>query len=401
MMEALMKKSKIFSASLLVGGTAIGAGMLALPVSTGGGGFWPACLIYLVCWAFMAATGLLLLEACLWLPRDSNIISLASHLLGKKGKMVSWVLYLFLFYCLTVAYAAGGGGFVKTILGPEFPASVAILIFVLIFSPLVYIGTRTVDRFNVILMAGLAVSFIVFIAIGVGGVQTARLERVDWPMAILALPIIFTSFSYQGIVPSMTSYFAQNGKQVRTVILIGSFLPLVVYVIWEYLILGLVPVEGPNGLLMSQAAGHTAVIPLKHFVSSPYIYALGQAFAFFALTTSFLGVTLGLFDFMADGLKMKKKGWQKPYLFSLVFLPPTIIAMLNPNIFISALRYAGGIGCALLLGLLPVLMVWSGRYRKKLSSAHRQLPGGKAVLTLLALFVLFELIVEFAGELAG
>jgi len=396
-----MKKSKIFSASLLVAGTAIGAGMLALPVSTGGGGFWPACLIYLICWVFMAATGLLLLEACMWLPRDSNIISLASHLLGKKGKMASWALYLFLFYCLTIAYAAGGGGFVKAIIGPEFPAPLAILLFVLLFSPLVYIGTKAVDRFNVILMAGLVVSFIAFIAIGVGGVEVARLERVDWPLAILAMPIVFTSFSYQGIVPSMTSYFAQNSKQVRKVILLGSFLPLVVYVLWEYLILGLVPLEGANGLLAAQAAGQSAVAPLKHFVSSPYIYALGQAFAFFALTTSFLGVTLGLFDFMADGLKMEKKGWKKGYLFSLVFLPPTLIAMLNPGVFLSALRYAGGIGCALLLGLIPVLMVWSGRYRKKLSNAHRQLPGGKIVLSLLALFVVFELIVELAGELVG
>lgn len=73
--------------------------------------------------------------------------------------------------------------------------------------------------------------------------------------------------------------------------------------------------------------------------------------------------------------------------------------MLYPNIFLLALSYAGGIGCALLLGLIPVLMVWSGRYRLKLDKTHRQLPGGKPILVLLALFIFFELIVSILYNL--
>ena len=394
-----MSKSKVFTASLLVAGTAIGAGMLALPVTTAAGGFWPAIVIYLVCWVFSACTGLLLLEACFWLPKDTNIVSLSSHLLGKKGKYASWVLYLFLFYSLTVAYAAGGGGFVAAITNNVLPPPIAILLFILIFSPVVYIGTHAVDRLNFIFMAGLTVSFVVFILIGFGKVQVDLLGNFHWGFAILSLPVVFTSFSYQGIVPSMRNYFHNEPKKVRKVILIGSSIPVLVYIIWEYLILGIVPLEGANGLLAAKEHGLSAVVPLKNIAASPIVYAIGQAFAFCALTTSFLGVTLGLFDFLSDGLKLSKKGKMRILLYFLVFLPPTLIAMLYPKIFIRALSYAGGIGCALLLGLFPVMMVWSGRYHKNLERHHQQLGGGKFVLGLLAFFVFFELIVEGISEL--
>jgi len=183
-------------------------------------------------------------------------------------------------------------------------------------------------------------------------------------------------------------------------LIFGSTFPFIVYIIWEYLILGIVPLEGAEGLLMAKSAGQSAVEPLKHFAHSHWVYGLGQGFAFFALTSSFLGVTLGLFDFLADGLKLPKKGRTKGALFALVFVPPTIIAILNPKIFLSALGYAGGIGCAILLGLIPTMMVWSGRYVKGLPNKHRQVGGGKWVLLLISLFIFLELIIEAINELA-
>lgn len=395
-----MIRSKVFTASLLLAGTAIGAGMLALPVSTAEGGFWPAVAIYLVCWLFSAATGLLLLEACFWFPKDTNIISLSKHLLGKKGKIASWILYLFLFYSLTIAYVAGGGGFIADVTGNALPSFVSILLFVAIFSPVVYIGTHAVDKLNFLLMVGLTLFFVIFILIGFGKVDLSNLTNVKWPAAILALPILFTSFSYQGTVPSIRNYLhGEKETNIRKAILIGSTLPLLIYILWEYLILGIVPLEGAHGLIEAAQTGQTGVVPLKFHTGSGIIYAVGQAFAFCALTTSFLGVTLGVFDFLADGLKLKKSGRQKFFLYLLVYLPATIIAMLNPHIFIRALGYAGGFGCALLLGLIPVLMVWSGRYRLKLDAKHRQLGGGKPVLLLLALFIVFEVVVAIIREL--
>ncbi len=86
---------------------------------------------------------------------------------------------------------------------------------------------------------------------------------------------------------------------------------------------------------------------------------------------------------------------QRLQIAALTFGPPAVIALGYPALFIKALIFAGGIGCSLLLGLLPILMVYSARYHSDCVDVdERQLGGGKVVLLLLFLFVMFELGIE-------
>ncbi len=394
------RQGHLLGGTLLVAGTSIGAGMLALPVVTAAGGFVPAFFVYLLCWIFMTCTGLLLLEICLKLPPDANLVSMASSYLGMPGRIFAWGLYLFLFYCLSVAYISGGGGLLNDWLGHPLAPWQAALLFVALLAPFVYAGARMVDRINLVLMGGLILTYLAFVALGAPHVQLAPLQHADWSASLIALPVIFTSFSYQGIIPSLTAYLHRDPRKIRLAILGGTTLAFVIYLLWEFLILGIVPVDGVYGLAQAHELGQTAVAPLKHHVASGSIALIGQAFAFFAITTSFLGVTLGLLDFLADGLQMPKKGMRRLFLAFLTFGPPTAIALFNPNIFIFALVFAGGIGCALLLGFLPVLMVWIARYGK---GGHHggpiQLGGGRPLLFFLFLFVFLELAIEFSSSL--
>ncbi len=398
-----MKKSytlpKTVGGALIVGGTAIGAGMLALPVVSALGGFIPACFVYLICWLFSACTGLLFLEICMWMPQNANIVSMAHHLLGPIGKFFAWLLYLYLFYTLTIAYVAGGGGFIVSLFGHEIHHSIGIILFTVVFAAVVYMGTKAVDRINFLLMIGLIIAFVLFIIVGFGKVKISFLSQMHWGHAVLALPVIFTSFSYQGVIPSLNTYLDRDPKKMRYAILIGTALPFLAYIVWEFLILGIVPLRGAHGLLEAHQKGLTAVEPLGYFFPASPIFLIGQFFGAFALTTSFLGVTLGLSDFLADGLKVKKEGWKKVAIFMIIYIPPIVVASIDPTIFLKALGYAGGIGCALLLGLFPVMMVWAGRYTRKYSAVHTQLPGGKLLLLILAGFVVFELIVELMQEI--
>ena len=71
-------QNKTFGGILLVAGTSIGAGMLALPITTGVGGFYPAIVLFLVAFSYMLVTLFLLLEANLYEPSmEANIISMA------------------------------------------------------------------------------------------------------------------------------------------------------------------------------------------------------------------------------------------------------------------------------------------------------------------------------------
>jgi tyrosine-specific transport protein len=386
----------VFGGTLLIAGTTIGVGMLALPIATAPGGFIPASTIYLLCWIFMLSTGLLLLEVCSWMPKDANFITMTERLLGPWGKLICWIVYLFLFVTVMIAHVASGGDVLKELAGLDISPSASMVLYVLLFSPVVYLGTRSVDRLNMLLILGTVVTYILFISTSIQHVNPELLKFQNWPKAWLALPVLFAAFTYQLIVPTLVTYMEGNVKKVRLSIILGTSIPLVVYLIWEFLILSIVPVEGAGGLLEAGQKGQTAIMPLKGFLDNSNLFLIGKYFAFFTLTTSYVALALAFLDFLADGLKMRKKGLKKVFLCLLIFVPPTLIALTYPDIFIRALSYAGGISCAVLFGIFPPLMVWMGRYRKKYPQTPAPFPGGRFVLSLLMAFVVFELGIEAA-----
>jgi len=367
--------------------------MLGLPILIGIAGFIPSLLVSFLCWLFMASTGLLFLETSQWIKGESNIISMADRTLGILGKSFAWILYLFLFNCLMVAYLVGSGNLIVQLFPNAVPAWAGPLIFALLFSPLIVMSTVLATRLNSFLVIGLALSYFGVVALGVQYVDVELLKATYWSETVHILPIAFISFGFQGIIPTLATYMHHDAKNIRKALLIGSFIPFVAYAIWNGIILGIVPLEGEGGLLSTLSRGQNAIVPLKNFISNPFFYEIGQAFAFFALITSFLGVALGLRDFLADGLKIKKSFKGKCILVFLVCTFPLIIAVSYPHVFLVALGYAGGFGSALLLGLLPIVMAWRGRYHLNLGG-ERQLPGGRLILLVLTLFVCFELITE-------
>ena len=188
----------------------------------------------------------------------------------------------------------------------------------------------------------------------------------------------------------------RNVNKVRLALIFGTTIPLVIYVIWEFLILGIVPLEGNGGLLQALHKGESAVNPLGNYIHNPSLLSVGRLFAFFAMTTSYLGISVAFVDFLLDGLKLSKKGTPKALICGIIFLIPLVITLINPHLFISALSIAGGLGVALLLGAMPILMIWAGRYYEGHSLMHQQLPGGKITLALMMAFVVFELVITLS-----
>lgn len=390
--EAIL--SKQFLGALLIGGTAIGAAMLANPVATAGSGILPSYFVYLLCWLFSAATGCLFVELCSWMPKNSNLLTMAETFLGKVGKWAVLSLYIFFFYFLLIAYVSYGGRVVLESICKHMPYIFGVLGFIGIFGSIILSGTKIASRFNAILMVGLVMSFIIFITISGEHADLKSANYWGWKHAFLGLPIIFTSFSYQGTVPTLYNYLDQDGRKTRIAVIFGTLIPFMAYLIWDYLIKGIVPAEGVHGLIQAKALGQSAIEPLVYAVEDQRIFLLGRFFAFFALTTSFIGVTLAMVDFFADLFKVKAKKWNRLYLCLMIFVPVTAVVLINPSIFLVALNIAGGFGATLLLGFLPILLVWIGRSCSKYQGKKRYLFGGNFILTVLMIALIAELVMS-------
>lgn len=373
--------NKTVSGTLLIAGTTIGAGMLGIPLITARAGFLPALGITVAVWLFMLATGFLYLEATLWMHEGANVLSMSRRFLGKSGRWFAGVIYLFLYYCLMVAYFAAGAPIFIAFLGLEASLS-GYLAYGVVFGAIVALGMKVVDRINYLLMIALVLSYGALIGIGLPQVSSERFVTQDWSRVIFAAPILFSAFGFHNVIPSLTTYFNRNVSVLRKSIFWGTFIPLIVYLAWQWLIIGVVPESAIDEAL---AQGKPATAALQTLVGSPWIMAMGQFFAFFAVITSMLGVAFSLVDFLADGMNIKAtRLLTRALLCLLVFVPPFVLVSIDPNIFVTAIGFAGGFGEAFLNGLLPVAMVWVGRYKRDLGG--EQLFGNKPMLV--ALFAL-------------
>jgi len=383
--------SKTFGSILLVGGTSIGAGMLALPLTTGAGGFFPASILFIITFAFMLLSLFLLLEATLMSDRvNANLVTICRERLGSVGEFTAWISFLMLLYSVAAAYLSGGGSLIADVLGSAIgkaiPANVGIFIFLAVFGFIVVFETKAVDALNRICMVGLIGSFVFLLLFVTPHVDVSHYSGGKPKYLWAAVPIVALSFTSHIIVPSLRSYLGGDVRKLKIALFFGSLIPLLFYLVWEFLIIGMLPMTGQYGLEKIGGAPYPVAgltEALNAILGVPWIAVVVGLFSFFALVTSFFGVALSLYDFLADGFKIKKTVKGRALLLVLMFTPPMLFALFYPSGFVLALGYAG-VFVAILYGMLPALMVWHGRYKEKKKEAFRMI-GGKSLLIFMIL----------------
>lgn len=395
--------NKLIGGILLIVGTSLGGGMLALPIATAQLGFINAFIALVLCWAVMTASALLILEVNLWHSVNSNLITMAKTTLGTFGQIVAWTSYLSLLYALLAAYIAGGSDFLQHLLLTfhiTVSTKISALLFTALLSLIVYKGLKSVDYINRGLMFSKLFTFsllvlCIFPFISIDYLLTLG-NTYSTTVILGSITIIMTSFGFAVIVPSLRSYFRSDLPMLRNAILIGSLIPLFCYVVWEIAIMGVIPVQGNLSLAAMYHSSHASsnlIIALSHLLHNRLVNLLAKIFTSICFATSFLGVALSLFDFLSDGLKIEKKASNKLLLYAITFLPPLLIASHYPHVFMMALSYAGVL-CTILLILLPAMMAWSGRYIKKCAAGYR-LAGEKFLLISLITIALLIIVLSF------
>lgn len=395
--------SKLLGGILLVVGTTIGAGMLALPVATAQLGFWGSLILLTGCWAIMTACAFIYLEVNLWLPANSNLISMAGATLGKTGQAAAWAIYLFLLYSISCAYIAGGGDLFHYMLaaqGIQISPKLSSIFFTLIFGLVVYFGIRAVDYVNRGLMMGkLGALFLLLILIA-PFVTSEHLSggNIKYLTSPSSITVAVVAFACMMIIPSLRTYFGDDIKSLRKAIFYGTLIPLLCYIAWDLVILGVVPIDGEHGLikmLHSSSSNSDLVAALAYLLHKDTINLFAKFFTSICMVTSFLSISLSLSDFLSDGLKIKKQGKGNLIIFGAAFLPPILVVLFYPDAFIRGLQYAG-ISCFILMILFPPLMAWRGRYHVNLAQESYQVGGGKWLLVLLMIFA--TLMIGFGAE---
>ncbi len=370
--------SKFIGGVLLIVGTSIGGGMLALPMANAAAGLIPSSLALIVCWLIMTVGAFLILEVNLYVPPGKHMLSMAHKTLSTPGLVITWITYLLLLYALLSAYISGGSDVLQGIFKLthiHLADWQSTCLFTIGFGAIVYGGIHQVDWTNRVLMfgkLGIYLLLVILISPFIKLDYWAQSEPAAVPNTLM---ILITSFGFAIIVPNLREYFNNDLKQLKYVILIGSLIPLICYFAWDAVIMGTLPAHGPDGLISLTSNPHPTTSlanQLAHAIHNTTIDRFFRTFTSICMLTAFLGVALCLMSFLADGLNCNRHGKQGLGLAILTFLPPLGLVLFFPGAYLNALHYAGML-CVVLLIILPALMALFGR--KKYQSPF-VMPGG-------------------------
>lgn len=379
-----MSFNKTFGSMLIIAGTTIGAGMLALPLASARLGFPTAIIIMISMWALMTYTALLMIEVHQHANIDATLNTLALKLLGKKGQAVANIAVFFLLYALCAAYIAGGGSQMsekcREWLGISLSPQAGAIIFTLIIATIVSIDTRAVDNVNRLLFAAKVIALTVMLGMLFPHIERQHLLElpIQQGMILTALPVMFTSFGFHGSIPSVVRYVGLEVKTLKKVMITGSALPLCTYLLWQLASQGVMSQEA----LMAGSDLSQFIQSVSEQVHNPMVSHAVSVFADLALATSFLGVSLGLFDFMSDTLKRPNTLAGRSQSGFITFMPPLTFALFYPQGFMMALGYAA-IALVILALFLPAAMAYA--QRQALTASHYQVCGGTGGLVIVCL----------------
>lgn len=357
---------------LLVIGTAIGGGMLALPMATSLGGFWVSVPLFIFMWAWTTLGALYILEMNLTLDDGSHLVSMARVTLGIGGQAVVWVCYLLLLFCAIAAYISSGAdllGYVLAVIHIKLPMAIDGLLFTILLAWVIYAGIKQLDWANRLFMLLKLLTFMALLYFVLPHVHTSLWQHGYISQSLTSIPVVAAAFTFGIIVPSLRHYFANKIRVLHWVIVIGSLVPLIAYLLWDAAVQGVVPTLGEHGLFVLTHSTHAVsgmATQLGRNLGNQHIVDGAQLFSSVCVFTSFLGVGLSLVSFLADGLNLPLEGAanKRRMLFALTFVPPWLLTVFIPQAFVFGLR-AAGVCAVLLMMVLPGLMVYRSRYHLK------------------------------------
>lgn len=371
----------------LIAGTTVGAGILALPAVTLPSGVVPSTFLLIAVWLYTVISALLLAEVCVnAMGREGGLsvglLKMVEGTLGYMGARIAGAAYLFLHYALLVAYVTEGGNILVSgmsqLWGGEniFPGWVGTMIFTCLFGGMMYLGReKFIEKLNSAFVGIVIISFLGLLWLGSGQVTSVQLLTHNWTSLSSAVSVMLVALFFHNVVPVVVTRLEGNIPKIRQSIIIGSLIPLMMFLLWNAVILGSVSADmlstgdfDPLQILRSGGAGE-------------WLGILLSIFSEFAIATSFIGFVYGLRDFFKDIFPLTQQpASSRLPLYSLILLPPMSLGAINPKIFITALDFAGTFSISVLGGIIPALMSWKQRQEPHLNMHQSLVPGGKLTL---------------------
>ncbi len=346
---------KQIRAILLIAGTCIGCGMIALPMTMAKLGVIPSIVIMLSVWALTYYTSLMSVELNLQVEHGMSLGALGRFFSGKYAELIGTVSLKLLSYALLSVFIYAGVSIAQELIYSYSGYSYSkllittvsiVFIFLMLLSPI-----KTLSKVNSFMFAILISIFLILICVIIFSVEFTNIPFVvdsSFSTVIPVISVVFTSFGYQVVFHTLRDYCGRDAKIQKRIFLFGSLIPTIVYILWSCGILSVLynyDISFYNAMIDGKIDVGDLISKLSQISGLPNFQILVWWLSIFAVLTSILGVGIGLVDSLNSMLKNKIKHYTKRNIVSalITVIPPYLIVVFVPNAFIKILGFAGAI----------------------------------------------------------
>ena len=334
-----MSKTKLYGGISILVGVTIGAGVLALPHAVAKAGFITGIIDVILIGIAMMIVNLCLGEVTLRTHGNHQLTGYCEKYLGKIGKHLMGASMIIGIYGAIIAYTIGGGESLAQIFGGQ--SWIWSSIFFAIGIIIVYKGLEVLEESEfsmeiVKLFIFVIIALMVFLS---GRLETQNLQAFDsWK---LFAPYGIVLFAYLGTtaIPEMREEMKDHWKELKTAIIAGSTIPIIVYLVFALAVVG----------IGGEKTAEIATITIGQMLGSIGL-VLANLFAVLAMFTSFIALGYGLKQmYNYDYGISKQKSW------ILTAAVPVLMLLVGVQSFSNTLEITGAISGGL-AGVLVVLM---------------------------------------------
>lgn len=407
MEESSNTRHSSFWGIMVIAGTVIGGGMFALPVDLAGAWFFWGAFILIIAWFSMLHSGLLLLEANLNYPVGSSFNTITKDLLGNKWNIFSGFTVAFVLYILTYAYISANGAIISETIsmhsGEHVNPKIIGVCTALFVAAVLWFSSLAASRITSLFLGIKILAFVIVfgsfffqvdytILRGTQGASEA--SRSFFPYIFMAIPVCLASFGFHGNIPSLIICYGKRKDKLIKSIVFGSSLALLIYLFWLYCTMGNISREAFKGIIASGGNVDALVNSFLGTNQSKMIEFCLLVFSNLAVASSFFGVTLGLFDFLADLFKFNNSHSGRFKTVLLTFLPPTILYLFFPNGFIYGI---GGAGLCATIWAVIIPAILALKSRQKFPNQMFTVWGGRVIPVIVITFGVVVIVCWFGN----
>lgn len=408
--ENINAKHSSFWGIMVIAGTVIGGGMFALPVDLAGAWFFWGAFILIIAWFSMLHSGLLLLEANLNYPVGSSFNTITKDLIGNKWNIFSGITVAFVLYILTYAYISANGAIIsETIsmnLGSQVNPRIVGIGTAIFVASVLWVSSLAASRITSLFLGLKIIAFVVVfgsfffkvdysILRDINAVEGA--QSVYFPYIFMAVPVCLASFGFHGNIPSLIICYGKRKEKLIKSIVFGSLLALAVYLFWLYCTMGNIPRESFKEIIASGGNVDSLVKSFLGTNTSGVMEFFLLLFSNLAVASSFFGVTLGLFDYLADLFKLDNSNLGRFKTILLTFIPPAILYLMFPNGFIYAI---GGAGLCATIWAVIVPAILALKSRQRFPNQIFTVWGGRVIPGIVIAFGILVIVCWFGSMLS-